>query len=114
MVLSALHMRMLLIGGNGFIGTPLSRELIQGGHNVAVLHRSAGTPCPSAVQIQGDRNRLQDCEAEIRAFAPHIIIDLILSSGRQAEELVTVARALNARVVAISSMDVYRAWGILL
>lgn len=36
---------------------------------------------------------------------------MILSSGKQAEELVAVAGDLNARVVAISSMDVYRAWG---
>jgi nucleoside-diphosphate-sugar epimerase len=108
-------MRILVIGGNGFIGTPLVRELIQDGHEVAVLHRNANvTPNPSTVQLQGDRNRLQDCEAEIRAFAPRVIIDMILSSGKQAEELVSVARVLNARVVAISSMDVYRAWGVLL
>jgi nucleoside-diphosphate-sugar epimerase len=108
-------MRILVIGGNGFIGTPLVRELIQGGYDVAVLHRRADVaPSPGAVQFQGDRNRLQDYEPEIRAFAPRVIIDMILSSGKQAEELVTVARAMNARVVAVSSMDVYRAWGVLL
>ncbi len=108
-------MRILVVGGNGFIGTPLVRELLHGGHDVAVLHRSAGaTPNPGAVQIQGDRNRLQDCESEIRAFGPQLMIDMILSSGSQAEQLVAVAQRLNARVVAISSMDVYRAWGVLL
>lgn len=108
-------MRILVIGGNGFIGTPLVRELMQGGHDVAILHRTAGSsPSPGAVQIQGDRNRLQDCEAETQRFAPQVIVDMILSSGKQAEELAAAARALNARVVAISSMDVYRAWGVLL
>jgi hypothetical protein len=33
---------------------------------------------------------------------------MILSSGKQAEELVAVAGDLNARAVAISSMDVCR------
>jgi nucleoside-diphosphate-sugar epimerase len=108
-------MRVLVIGGNGFIGTSLLRELIQDGHDVAVFHRSANaTSSPGATQIQGDRNRLQDYESAIRAFAPYVIIDMILSSGKQAEELVALAGALNTRVVAISSMDVYRAWGVLL
>ena len=108
-------MRMLVIGGNGFIGTPLVRELIERGHNVGIFHRGAdGSSSSGAVQIQGDRNRLPDHEQELRDFAPQVITDMILSSGKQAEELVAVARDLNARVVAISSMDVYRAWGVML
>lgn len=110
-----LTMRVLVIGGNGFIGAPLVRELIQGGHNVALLHRrDDAPPNPSVVKIRGDRNRLQGSEASIRVFAPHLIIDMILSSGKQAEEVMELARALTARLVAISSMDVYRAWGVLL
>lgn len=108
-------MRILVIGGNGFLGVPLVQDLIQGGHGLAVLHRTAnGAPNSGITQIQGDRNRLSDCEAEIRRFAPQVVIDMILSSGKQAEMLAAFARILNARVVAVSSMDVYRAWGILL
>ena len=108
-------MRMLVIGGNGFIGTPLVRELLEGGHDVGILHRSGdGSSNPRAAYIQGDRDRLQECEGEIRRFAPEIIIDMILSSGGQAQQLIALAGSLNARVVAISSMDVYRAWGVLL
>ena len=91
------------------------RELIESGHAVGVFHRSpGGSSNPGAVQIHGDRNRLGDHEGELRDFAPEVIADMILSSGKQAEELVTVAGNLNARVVAISSMDVYRAWGVML
>jgi len=108
-------MRILVIGGNGFIGTPLVRELVECGHVVGIFHRSAdGSLSPRAVQIQGDRNRLRDHEEELRDFAPQVIADMILSSGKQAEKLLAVAGDLNARVVAISSMDVYRAWGVLL
>jgi len=108
-------MRILVIGGNGFIGTPLVRELLEAGHDVAVFHRSAeASSIREVTQIQGDRNRLRDHEAELRRFAPQIIVDMILSSGDQAVQLVDLARDLNARVVAISSMDVYRAWGVLL
>ncbi|MBV9265889.1 MAG: NAD-dependent epimerase/dehydratase family protein [Acidobacteriaceae bacterium] len=108
-------MRTLVIGGNGFIGTPLVRELIALGHDPAVLHRTAEAGMQAgAKQIRGDRNHLQDLEAEIRAFAPDLIVDMILSSGKQAQQLVRFAGAIDARVVAVSSMDVYRAWGVLL
>ncbi len=65
------------------------------------------------LHIQGDRNRLSDYLSQLRQFSPDVIIDLILSSGDQARQLITVARELGTRVVAISSMDVYRAWGVL-
>jgi len=108
-------MRILLVGGNGFIGGPLTAELCRSGHQVAVFHRNVNT-APGAeevLQIEGDRNRLSDYGEQIREFAPDVIVDLILSSGEQARALMKLARGLGARVVALSSMDVYRAWGVL-
>jgi uncharacterized protein YbjT (DUF2867 family) len=57
-------MRVLVIGGNGFIGRPVVRELKNAGYEVAVLRRSVDVAVGSdIVPIQGDRNRLQDYEA---------------------------------------------------
>ncbi len=71
---------------------------------MCIFHRTADrSSSPIAVQIQGDRNRLRDPEEMLRDFAPQVITDMLLSFGKQAEELVAVARDLNARVVAISS-----------
>ena len=106
-------MRILVIGGNGFIGTPLVGRLLEAGHDVGVFHRTADRSNRAVAQIQGDRNRLPEYGAELRRFAPQVIIDMILSSGEQAAQLVDLADELNARVVAISSMDVYRAWGVM-
>lgn len=109
-------MKLLLIGGNGFIGAPLIAEVHRAGHALAVLHRRCpDTSLPADVlQISGDRNRLPDHLDALRRFSPDVIIDLILSSENQARQLIDVSRALTSRVVALSSMDVYRAWGVLL
>jgi nucleoside-diphosphate-sugar epimerase len=108
-------MRILVIGGNGFIGSPLVRELLGSGHEVAVFHRRSdvGLTDSGVVQIQGDRNRLSDYEGQLRRFSADVIVDLILSSGEQALQLVETAREIAQRVIAISSMDVYRAWGVM-
>jgi nucleoside-diphosphate-sugar epimerase len=106
-------MRILLIGGSGFIGSPLVRQLSASGHELAILHRRTGASQAAAgvVRIQGDRNRLP--EEQIQKFAPDVIIDMIPSSGEQAQQLMHVAGKVTRRVIAVSSMDVYRAWGVL-
>jgi nucleoside-diphosphate-sugar epimerase len=108
-------MRILVIGGNGFIGTPLVRELRGGGHEVAVFHRRAqpGLDSDGVTQIEGNRNRLPEYRAEFLKFAPDVIVDLLLSSEAQARQLMDTVSGVTLRVVVASSMDVYRAWGML-
>jgi nucleoside-diphosphate-sugar epimerase len=108
-------MRILLIGGNGFIGSPLTRELLEAGHEPAILHRGGDRAVQHANvrYIHADRNNLSACGSQVREFAPDVIIDLILSSGEQARQLMEFARGITPRVVALSSQDVYRAWGVL-
>jgi len=106
-------MRILVIGGNGFLGSALEPRLRDSGHEAAVFHRGADAARSGTTAIRGDRNRLADSWTDLRAFSPDVIVDLILSSADQAIQLMEVAQQLGARVVAISSMDVYRAWGVL-
>ncbi len=106
-------MRLLLIGGNGFIGRFVATALQRQGHTVAVFHRGT-TAAPDGVdEIRGDHNQLRASAQELQRFAPDVVIDLVLSSGLQAEELMNVFRGATRRVVMLSSMDVYRAAGIL-
>ena len=67
---------------------------------------------PGAREIVGDRQRLTESADNLRALAPDVVIDVVLSSGRQARELMTVFGGHARRVVALSSMDVYRACGV--
>ena len=108
-------MRILVIGGTGFIGRLLVPRLIDAGHNVAVLQRpdSAKALPAGARSIRGDRHVLADAARVLKDVAPDVVVDLILSSGRQATVLMDVFRGHAGRVVAASSIDVYRAMGVL-
>src|SRR5581483_1701940 len=71
-------------------------------------------PLPESVrQITGTRDELPGHAGEFRKFSPDVVVDLILSSGRQAQLLMDTFRGVAGRVVALSSGDVYRACGIL-
>jgi nucleoside-diphosphate-sugar epimerase len=108
--LTFLAMRILLIGGSGFIGPHLLRALEQQGHAVVVFHRGR---VALKRQIIGDRQKLAEHAAALRAARADVVVDLILSSRRQAHELMRVFSGATARVVALSSCDVYRACGVL-
>jgi nucleoside-diphosphate-sugar epimerase len=105
-------MRLLLIGGSGFIGRYVVAELAREGHEVGVLGRSRSVPGAAAF-LAGDRKQLGECRGRIAGFAPDVVVDLIASSGAQARELVEVVRGVARRTVVLSSMDVYRACGVL-
>jgi len=105
-------MRILLIGGNGFIGRFAVAALKQQGHALAVFHRGTMAAPAGVDEIRGDRNQLSASTQELKRFAPDVVIDLVISSALQAEELMNIFRGTTRRVVMLSSIDVYRAVGI--
>jgi len=110
--LSSRLMRILLIGGNGFIGRRVAVALRERGHALAVFHRGT-SPAPEGVEeIRGDRSQIGANAGELTWFAPDVVVDCVLSSGAQAEELMNIFRGATRRVIMLSSMDVYRAVGI--
>ena len=106
-------MRVLVIGGTGFIGAPVVERLGERGHDVTVVHRGEHEP-PSAADvphIHADRTQLGDHITELRAVAPDVVLDMTAMTEADAEATRTVARRRTLRVVVISSADVYRAYG---
>lgn len=106
-------MKVLIIGGTGFIGAPLVRRLLDMGHSIAVFHRGlCGNAVPEPVQhILGNRHDLARYCADFRQFAPHVVVDMIAFTEKDAAILVNVFRGLAERLVVVSSADVYRAYG---
>jgi nucleoside-diphosphate-sugar epimerase len=108
-------MKILLIGGTGFIGSHVTRILAEQGHRVTVYHRNRpNLPLPDSVEhLIGERNQIAQHEPDFRRLAPDVVIDFILSSGAQARAVMDLFRGIADRIVALSSGDVYRAAGIL-
>jgi nucleoside-diphosphate-sugar epimerase len=107
-------MRTVVLGGTGFIGRFVVAELLRLHHEIAAIHRgSHSLELPGVTEITMSREQLAEAAPELRAFSPEVVVDMILSSGRQAEVLLDVFRGHAQRVVAVSSMDVYRACGVL-
>ena len=104
-------MRLMALGATGFIGRHVVAELADAGHEIAVLHR--GTTALRArrnvCEFLAGRSNLTEMTARLRAWAPDIVVDMILSSAQQALEVLETFRGIARRVVAISSGDVYRA-----
>ena len=106
-------MRILLVGGNGFIGQFVVAALKRQGHKLALFHRGTTAAPPGVDEIRGDRHQLSASAEELRRFASDVVIDLVMSSGPQATELMNTFRGVARRVVMLSSIDVYRAVGVL-
>lgn len=103
-------MRVLVIGGTGFVGRHVLPLLVEEGHEVGALHRGTmGSSLPEGVHdIRGNRDRLADSKAAIERFAPDVVLDLVLYTERQAREVANTFRGAGIRVVGVSSGDVYR------
>jgi len=106
-------MKILLIGGTGFMGPSTAFHLQKSGHEVTVFHRGKTAAPQGTREIVGDSHQLIDYRTEFERGGFDVVVDFILSSGRQAKELTRTFRGITQRIVAISSMDVYRAMGLI-
>jgi nucleoside-diphosphate-sugar epimerase len=107
------YMRILIIGGTRFIGPPLVARLAGAGHEVTVLHRGeseAALP-PSVRHLHGDRHNLDALGPDLRALRPDVAVDMAAYTEQDALEIVQALRGVAARLVLLSSQDVYRAYG---
>jgi nucleoside-diphosphate-sugar epimerase len=107
-------MNILIIGGTGFIGPYVVRGLVNAGHNIALFHRgqSAAELPASVVHIHGDRQQIEDFSSPFKAFAPHVVLDMFAYTEQDAHAVVQMFRGLAQRLVCVSSMDVYHAYGL--
>ena len=106
-------MKILVIGGTKFIGTALVQQLVDLGHDVTIANRgkSSATPPEGVELLRADRDGLTQHRAAFERLAPDVVVHNVISTEHHALQLLDAFRGIAGRVVMVSSMDVYRAWG---
>lgn len=107
------QLNVLLIGGTRFIGLATVQRLLELGHTVTLFHRgeTGKDLFPDIRHIHGDRNELETYRNQFTEVAPDVVVDMMLVTETHGQGLMRTFRGLVPRVVAISSCDVYRAYG---
>ena len=109
-------MQILVLGGTGFIGPHTIRELVAQGHNVTVFNRGRGLDkLPDGVRsIVGDRAEIAAFRDQFAALQPDVVLDMRTMLAAEAQAVLDAVTGIAPRLVTISSMDVYKAFGLLI
>jgi nucleoside-diphosphate-sugar epimerase len=107
-------LRVIVFGGTRFIGRAVVEELAAAGHELLIVHRGNLEPdvMPPVKHLHAERMELGAHHDELAAFAPDAAIDC-RALTRADSEAVLEALPPDLRLVVISSIDVYRAFGAL-
>ena len=106
---------MLVIGGTGFIGRHLVRQIASHGHSVAIYHRGL-TPAallPTVREITDSRSvmPISHFPPELFEFDPNVVILTVTMGEADARAAVEAFTGRADRIVLLSSGDVYWAYG---
>ncbi len=108
-------MRVLVIGGTGFIGAHIVRQIASHEHAVAVYHRGlTQAVLPDQVERITDSRSvipIQYFPTESFEFKPDVVILTMAMGAVDASAAVEAFAGRAGRIVLLSSGDVYRAYG---
>jgi nucleoside-diphosphate-sugar epimerase len=106
--------RILILGGTRFIGPFVARELVAGGHDVTLFHRGQSeADLPTTIaHIHGERQKIGAVARMFRRLAPEVVVDMSAYSEADTTSALDAVRDIARRYVVISSMDVYRSYGL--
>ncbi len=109
---SLVPMKVLVIGGTGLIGPHLVQALMSAGVAVSTLTRT-GRALFCETALRGNRRKRADIVAAIDAVKPDLLVDMIPFTLEDAQILRDVIKPSGLPLIALSSCDVYRAYGLL-
>ena len=109
-------MRVMVLGGTRFIGAAIVEELHGHGHELLLVHRGEHEPDGAAAvadHLHADRRDLPHLRGAVADFDPEAMVDTCAMSAADAETALAAVGD-GTRLLVLSSMDVYRAFGAML
>jgi nucleoside-diphosphate-sugar epimerase len=108
-----MRLRIVVLGGTRFIGRRIVDELVDAGHDVLVVHRGNTEPegLPDVPHVHADRLDLGVAQSELVKFDPEAVLDCAAFGAADAEAVLGSFPRDDRRMVVLSSMDTYRAYG---
>ena len=109
-------MRVMVLGGTRFIGAAVVEELVAYGHELLVVHRGEHEPAdlpPEVDHLHAERQDLPHLRGPVDEFDPEAVVDNCAYSAADAETALAAVGD-DVRLLVVSSMDVYRAFGAVL
>ncbi len=106
-------LRICVVGGVNVMGPDVVRRLVDVGHEVLSYHSAAHErELPAAVRhLHGQRDEVDRFRDAFREWRPAVAVHMAAQTERQARSFVRAFEGIAERTVAISSSDVYRAYG---
>jgi nucleoside-diphosphate-sugar epimerase len=102
----------MVLGGTRFIGAAIVEELDGHGHELLIVHRGEHEPddLPAAEHLHADRRDLPHLRGAVQEFGPEALVDTCALTATDAETALATLGD-DVRLLVLSSVDVYRAFG---
>jgi nucleoside-diphosphate-sugar epimerase len=102
--------KVLIIGGTGFISGHIAEAAEAAGHDVVLFNRGKSDPHTHFNCIAGDAKNLAASKAELLAEKPDVVVHCVAYNDKQANDLVSVFEGTKAHLIVLSSADCYEAF----
>lgn len=102
-------MNALVIGGSGFLGTPVVEHLLAAGHSVAIVSRGERPTVPGARLLRGDRKNADSFANAVRQFHGEFdfVVDVTAFTAPDLERVLPSLRDRVGHYILISTDFVY-------
>lgn len=107
-------MRILIIGGSGFIGPDVVACLSRLGHEIILFSRDASyfNGIDRIIHIAGDLRNFERFRPRLADLGPEVVLeDMFHFSTLDADRVIRTLKGIAQRIVAVSGTDVYLAYG---